>query len=240
MIKPVQRYSILRLSSTNQPTNRKKQMPITKPTIETDAYLDEDTETATPKVGTTVQKGWDAFDAIAVQSDSEFPTDFKFSEEPVLIKFLEDQPFAVYEQHWIERPKGKKSFVCIGDNCPLCDVLGDMPRGKFAFNVLVLSGASQGVQILTAPPTLARLVKKSNEDDRKGPLSKEFWEVSRMGTGPTTNFTLNFVRGRDLAEEWKLSSDAVQELVAAAVPFTAEVIRETPRSEMLEVARSVA
>ena len=70
-------------------------MPITKPTIETDAYLDEDTETAIPKVGTTVQKGWDAFDAIAVPSDSEFPTDFKFSEEPVLIKFLEDQPFAV-------------------------------------------------------------------------------------------------------------------------------------------------
>jgi len=43
-----------------------------------------------------------------------------------------------------------------------------------------------------------------------------------------------------MAEEWKLDSAAVQELVAAAVPFTAEVIRETPRSEMLEVARSVA
>jgi hypothetical protein len=215
-------------------------MPITKPTIETDAYLDEDSETATPKVGTTVQQGWDAFDAIAVRSETEFATDFKFSEEPVLIKFLEDQPFAVYQQHWIERPKGKKSFVCIGDDCPLCDILGDIPRGKFVFNVVVLSGPSQGVQIMTAPPTLARLIKKSNEDDRKGPLSKEFWEVSRMGTGPTTNFTLNFVRGRDLAEEWKLSTDAVQELVAAAVPFTAEVIRETPRSEMLEVARSVA
>ena len=69
---------------------------------------------------------------------------------------------------------------------------------------------------------------------------KEFWEISRLGMGPTTQYTLNFVRGRDLAEEWKLSSDAVAETVAAAVPFTAEVIRETPRSEMLEVARSVA
>jgi hypothetical protein len=215
-------------------------MPITKPTIETDAYLDEDSETATPKVGTTVQKGWDAYDAIAVQPEGDYPTDFKFSEEPQLIKFLEDQPFAVYEQHWIERPKGKKSFICIGESCPFCDILGDQPRGKFAFNVLVLSGDTQGIQILTAPPTLARLIKKSNDDERKGPLSKEFWEISRMGTGPTTNFTLNFVRGRDLAEEWKLGADAVNELVAAAVPFTAEVIRETPRSEMLEVARSVA
>jgi hypothetical protein len=215
-------------------------MPITKPTVEADSYLSEDTEDAMPKVGTTVQQGWDAFDSLVQENSSEFPTDFKFSDEPQLVKFLEDQPFASYEQHWIERPKGKKSFVCIGDTCPMCDIIGDKPRGKFSFNVLVLSGDVQGVQILTAPPSLARQIKKAHDDERKGPLSKEFWEVSRLGSGPTTQYTLNFVRGRDLAEEWKLSSDAVQELVAAAVPFTAEVIRETPRSEMLEVARSVA
>jgi hypothetical protein len=215
-------------------------MPITKPSVDADTYLAEDSEDAMPKVGTTVQQGWDAFDSLVQENTSEFPTDFKFSDEPQLVKFLEDQPFASYEQHWIERPKGKKSFVCIGDACPLCDVLGDKPRGKFSFNVLVLSGDVQGVQILTAPPSLARQIKKAHDDERKGPLSKEFWEISRLGTGPTTQYTLNFVRGRDLAEEWKLSSDAVQELVVAAVPFTAEVIRETPRSEMLEVARSVA
>jgi hypothetical protein len=215
-------------------------MPITKPSVDADNYLAEDSEDAMPKVGTTVQQGWDAFDSLVQENSSEFPTDFKFSEEPQLVKFLEDQPFASYEQHWIERPKGKKSFVCIGDACPLCDVLGDKPRGKFSFNVLVLSGDVQGVQILTAPPSLARQIKKAHDDERKGPLSKEFWEISRLGTGPTTQYTLNFVRGRDLAEEWKLSQDTVNELVAAAVPFTAEVIRETPRSEMLEVARSVA
>jgi hypothetical protein len=215
-------------------------MPITKPTVEADSYLSEDSEDVMPKVGTTVQQGWDAFDSLVQENSSDFPTDFKFSESPQLVKFLEDQPFASYEQHWIERPKGKKSFVCIGEACPLCDVLGDKPRGKFAFNVLVLSGESQGVQIMTAPPSLARQIKKAHDDERKGPLSKEFWEVSRLGSGPTTQYTLNFVRGRDLAEEWKLSTDDVQELVAAAVPFTAEVIRETPRSEMLEVARSVA
>jgi hypothetical protein len=215
-------------------------MPITKPSVDADNYLAEDSEDAMPKVGTTVQQGWDAFDSLVQENSSEFPTDFKFSEEPQLVKFLEDQPFASYEQHWIERPKGKKSFVCIGESCPLCDVLGDKPRGKFSFNVLVLSGDVQGVQILTAPPSLARQIKKAHDDERKGPLSKEFWEISRLGTGPTTQYTLNFVRGRDLAEEWKLSQDTVNELVAAAVPFTAEVIRETPRSEMLEVARSVA
>ena len=215
-------------------------MPIAKPTQQAEDYLEVDSEDAQPKVGTTVQEGWDAFDTLIRSEGSDFPTDFKFSEEPVLVKFLQDQPFAVYEQHWIERPKGKKSFVCLGDSCPLCDVLGDKPRGKFAFNVLVLSGENQGVQILTAPPTFVRMIKKAHEDERKGPLSKEFWEISRMGVAALTTFTMNFVRGRDLAEEWKMNLDNVQELVAAAVPFTAEVIRETPRSEMLEVARSIA
>jgi len=224
-------------------------MPITQPSLQATDYvaeeldnsqLVEDGEDIQPKVGTTVQKGWDAVDALVQANSSEFPTDFRFSDESTLVKFLEDEPFATYEQHWIERPKGKRSFVCIGDTCPLCDVLGDKPRGKFSFNVLVLSGETQGVQILTAAPLLVRQLRKINEDDRKGPLSKEFWEVSRSGTGPTTVYTLNIVRGRDLTEEWKLNPDTVQETVAAAVPFTAEVIRETPRSEMLEVARSVA
>lgn len=216
-------------------------MPITKPAVDAADYLETDSEEIQPKVGTTVQEGWDAAEALLKVETTEFPTDFRFSEEPQLVKFLQDRPFATYEQHWIERPKGKKSFVCIGDGCPLCEILGDKPRGKFAFNVLVLSGETQGVQVLTAPPSLARQIKKAHDDERKGPLDREFWEISRMGTGPTTQYTLNFVRGRDLAEEWKLSLDNVKELVANAEAFSAEdVVRETPRSELLEIARSIA
>ena len=216
-------------------------MPITKPAVNAENYLDEDSADLQPKVGTTVQEGWDAAEALLKVENTEFPTDFRFSEEPQLVKFLQDRPFATYEQHWIERPKGKKSFVCIGDGCPLCEILGDKPRGKFAFNVLVLSGETTGVQVLTAPPSLARQIKKAHDDERKGPLDKEFWEISRLGTGPTTQYTLNFVRGRDLAEEWKLNLENVTELVATAVPFTADdVVRETPRSELLEIARSIA
>ena len=218
-------------------------MPITKPAVATADYLDEDSETIQPKVGTTVQKGsWAAVDSIVSAtpaSAGDYPTEFKFSEEPTLVKFMEDEPFAIYEQHWIERPKGKKSFVCLGDGCPLCEILGDKPRGKFAFNVVVLSGDVQGRQILTAPPTLVRQLRKVNEDDRRGPLSREFWEISRMGTGPTTSYNLSYVKGRDLNEEWNLDPNSVQELVATAVPYTAEVIKETPRSELLDIARSV-
>ena len=216
-------------------------MPITKPQVGAEDYLDEDTPEMPAKVGTTVQEGWEAAEALLTTETTEFPTDFKFSEEPQLVKFLQDRPFATYEQHWIERPKGKKSFVCMGEGCPLCEILGDKPRGKFAFNVLVLSGEETKVQVLTAPPSLARQIKKAHDDERKGPIDKEFWEISRLGTGPQTQYTLNYVRGRDLAEEWKLKLEDVTALVAEAEPFSAdEVVRETPRSELLEIARSLA
>ena len=214
-------------------------MSITNPTVNAASYLDVDNEDATPKVGTTVQSGWDSADALLRQDTTEFPTDFKFSEEPQLIKFLEDGPFRVYEQHWIERT-GKKSFVALETDDPFTDLLGSKPRARFAFNVIALSGDTHTVQILTAPPSFARQIRRAHEDERKGPLSKEFWEVSRMGNGPTTQYTLNYVRGRDLEEEWNLSLESVNAIIKDAVCFTPDVIKETPREEMLKIAREVA
>lgn len=222
-------------------------MPISKPKVNANDFEDkehlvDDSETIKPKVGTTVQSGWDSFDEMInkASTSSDYPTDFKFTEEPVLVKFLEDAPFKTYDQHWIDRPKGKRSFICLGDDCPLCDILGDKPRPKLAFNVLVLSGETKGLQILTAPPMLGRQLRKVHDDDRKGPLSREFWELSRSGTGPQTVYTLNFVRGRDLEEEWGLDLSEVKDMVNNTTPYDADVIRETPEDELLEVARSVA
>ena len=130
---------------------------------------------------------------------------------------------------------------CLGDECPLCNLLGDKPRGKFVFNILVLSGDTPVTQVLTAAPTFARQLRKAAEDERRGPLSKEFWEVSRSGQGPQTTYSLNYVRGRDLAEEWKLDLDTVNASASSAKKFTeSQVVRNTPRSELLELARSLA
>lgn len=215
-------------------------MPISTPSANADTYLDEDNEDVAPKVGTTVQEGWDAAEAIMVQKQSgDYPVDLKFDSDPALIKFLDTPPLS-YFQHWIERPKGRKSFTCIGDDCPLCDILGDTPRRKTAFQVYVLSGENQGLQILTAVPTLYRLIKKANEDDRKGPIGREYWAVSRTGTGKETLYSLDYVRSRDLEEEWNLDPEKVKELVASATPWRSEqVVRNEDRSDLLEVARSL-
>jgi len=221
-------------------------MSISAPQVNAESYLTPDDENAQPKVGTTVQSGWEAASKIlkASSKDGDYPNDLKVSEESQLIKFIGDGPFRVYEQHWIDRSSGKRSFVCIAasdaQGCPLCDILGDKPRGKFAFTVLVLSGEVQKTMILTAPPTLFRQIKAAHEDPKRGPLNKFYYSISRQGTGPTTTYTLERVRSTDLIEDWDLDPARVEELVAQATPFLPNVIWDTPRSELLEVARSIA
>lgn len=212
-------------------------MPIARPAANAATYLDEDTEDMAPKVGTTVQSGWENSD-VMTSKNSDFPSDLKFTDEPTLIKFLDGPYF--YQQHWIERPKGRKSFTCIGESCPLCNVLGDEPRSKAAFNVLVMSGGDEGLRVLNAVPTLFRLIKKAHEDDRKGPINREYWAVSRAGTGKETLYSLDYVRSRDLDEEWGINPDDAKDLVAAAEPWPVDkIVRQESASELLEVARSL-
>jgi hypothetical protein len=212
---------------------------INTPTYQADEYLDEEYEDVAPKHGTTVQAGWEAAERmLKPKASGDYPNDFRFSEEQQLVRFLDNAPFATYEQHWIERD-GKKSFVCLKDECPLCTIVGDKPRGKFAFNVLVISESTPTVQILTAPPTLARQLRAANDDPRRGPLNKYFWAISRQGSGPQTTYTLDRVRASDLAEEWSLDPESIIAQAEAATKYGPETISITPRSELITIARSL-
>jgi hypothetical protein len=213
---------------------------VTKPAVEAEDYLEEESEDATPKHGTTVQAGWGAADAALKpkRESGDYPTDFRFSDQQQLVRFLENEPFAVYEQHWIER-EGKKSFVCLGDDCPLCTILGDKPRAKFAFNILVLSDEAPNLQILTAPPTFARQLRAANDDPRRGPLTKYYWAISRQGSGPQTTYTLDRVRGTDLAEEWDLDPEAIEKVATSSTSYEQDAIYINEQAELLQVARSL-
>ena len=216
---------------------------VNNPTAQADDYLVEDSVDAKPKHGTTVQAGWGAADAFLNKpknSDSKFATDFKFSDQAQLVRFLDDEPFMVYEQHWIDRTEGRRSFVCLGDECPLCTIAGDKARPKFAFNVIVLSNEEPEIQIMTAPPTLARLLRAANDDPRRGPLTKFYWTLARLGTGRDTQYTLERVRATDLAEEWELDSEDIDAIAATATRYDSSAVYVSPREELLTVARTIA
>jgi hypothetical protein len=224
------------------PTKKDNNM-INRPILDAEDYLIDDEPTARPKHGTTVQSGWAAADSFlkrkASNSDSKYASFVKFSEQGVLVRFLDDEPFKVYEEHWVDRTEGKRSFICLGDECPLCTIAGDHPRPKFAFNVVVLSDEEPTTQILIAVPTLARLLQSAHEDAKKGPLSRYFWEIKRLGMGRDTQYTLERVRATDLAEEFELDPDDVAEIVANASRYDESAIPASPREELLTIARGL-
>lgn len=222
------------------PTKKETQIMINTPTVQADDYLVEDAVDAAPKHGTTVQAGWDAAAAFLKSKDksSAYPTNFKFSGQAQLVRFLEDGPFLVYEQHWIDR-EGRKSFVCLGDDCPLCNIAGDKPRARFGFNVVSLSEETPEVQIMDVPKTMVQLLLSANDDPRRGPLTKYYWSVSRLGTGRETQYTLDRVKATDLAEEWGLDAENVDAIVSKSVKYDEKALYVSPREELLEIARAI-
>ena len=215
-------------------------MTINQPTVDAELYL-EDSVDATPKHGTTVQAGWGAAAAFLKPkpSESKFATNFKFSEEPALVRFLQDGPFHAYEEHWIDRTEGRRSFVCLGDTCPLCTIAGDKPRPKFVFNVLAVSDEEPTVQILTTATTLFKQLQAANEAPTKGPLTKYYWALSRLGIGRETQYVVDRVKSTDLAEEWELDPATIEKAVASAKLYDASTIFVSPREELIELARTI-
>lgn len=214
---------------------------INEPEIDANDYFIEDDVDVAPKHGTTVQAGWAAVGTAGKtkRASGDYPTDFKFTESARLIRFLEDEPFAVYKQHWVDRSEGRRSFVCTGAECPLCSIAGDTPRPKVAFNILVVSDEEANVQILTASTSLARQLQAAHEDPRRGPLGKYYWAVSRIGKGLETSYTIDRVRATELAEEWELDAEELNTVAANADRYDASSIFVAPHEEMVKVARQL-
>jgi hypothetical protein len=206
--------------------------------------LADDSPTAVPADNAAIQSGWGAA-AVALdkKASGDYPTEMKLDENLTLIRFLENAPFSVYYQHWIER-EGKKSFVCLqtpdgSGDCPLCDIVGDKPRPKFAFNVVVCSKGAPSVQVLTASSSLARQIQGANEDPQRGPLTDYYWGIARRGTGPKTTYAFERYKARDLEEDWKLVPSALDAFAESATKYDKSIVYVTPLAELLTIARAL-
>ena len=183
-----------------------------------------------------IRSGWGAVDTLK-QEDANYAVRLKTGNDPVLIKFLQDAPYASWRQHWVNRT-GQKSFVCregIDDrDCPLCDA-GNRPRPLFAFNVLLLErGEEQALRSYEAGTRDIATLRNFNDDARQGPLSKHYWAVSRSGTGPQTQYNHLLIKERDLSDEWgitPLTSEILES--AASKAYDADIMRISSYDEMV-------
>lgn len=187
---------------------------------------------------TLVRGGWGSVDAVK-NADSPFAQRLKVTDDPQIIKFLNDEPYASWRQHWVER-QGQKSFVCIADfdekGCPLCDA-GSRPSIRIAFNVaLLIPGEDPVLKSYEVGPRVIDQLKNFHTDPRTGPLSKHFWAVSKTGKGATTATAHQPVKERDL-EEWGLEvidQSTIDGLISKA--YTADIISIPSRKDLLDVA----
>ena len=207
------------------------------------SYLADDID-ARPSQATatssSVQSGWDAAGSLSTSGD--FPTEVKFEENKhQVFKFLDENgPFAIYKQHFLkQKTSGKRSYVCIGANCPLCVKLEDRPENKRAFTVVTLN-SPEGMQrqMLISGARLYQALHAAHYSPQ-GPLTKGYWAVVRIGKGPQTNYTVTPIKERDLDEDWSLDAAAAAKVVEASDVYIRGLIKEHSFEELDEIADSL-
>lgn len=209
------------------------------PTTDEFSTMNVDDRPATP-TSNAVQSGWDAAEKLTTAS-GDYPTEFKFNDgEFTVVKFIDQNgPFAIYKQHFLQQKTvGKKSYVSLGPNDPLCTKLGSKPEDKRAFTIAVITPSGVTRQMLIASPRLYKTLH-SAEFSPQGPLTKNYWALSRTGKMQQTVYHLQSIKSRDLLEDWGINPEVAEAEVAKIEPYTRSVIKEHTWEELDEIANSL-
>ena len=190
---------------------------------------------------TAIQSGWAAAESLSTPA-GDYPVEFKFTEGSYqVVKFLdEDGPFAIYRQHFLsQKTEGKRSYISLGANDPLCVKLGSKPEEKRAFSIINLSAAGgPRREMLIASPRLFKTLHAAHFSPQ-GPLTKNYWALSRTGKMQTTTYHVNPVKPRDLMEDWQIDEAAAEKAVATFKPYTRADLKEPTWEELETIANSL-
>ena len=177
--------------------------------------------------------GWGAHHRNKAET-SNYPNKLELHADPALVRFLDDEPLVSYKQHWIER-KGKKSFYCIGKDCPLCN-MGDKPRVKNIFNVVRLDEGSPVNLVLETGPRLTDILESKS---RKTSLSRAYWGIAMHGKAGNTNFDVAMVKERDLEDDF--DAQPLDPVIFKKLKTTKwkkeDVVQIHTRKELAEIAK---
>jgi hypothetical protein len=191
--------------------------------------------------GRVIKRGWGAAEQ-TIAAGSPFSQGLKLSDKPVLVKFLESEPYASFRQHWLEK-EGQKSYTCLADidpkGCPLCDA-GHRASARFSFNVALLDaeGGEPLLRSYDVGPRVIDQLKNLHQDPRMGPLDKHYYAISRTGKKSTSVTSHNPVRARDFADDWSGYKELTDEDMATLkkTAYTQDIVQLNPRKVLLTVA----
>lgn len=219
----------------------------TKPALRDEDGMDEfRTETTsnrvTKEVDLPIKPGWSRQQRPRSQNTTQVPR-FVVPEdgEEVLIKFLDDMPFAPIYQHWLATSNGRRAYTCLGfETCPLC-ARGDKAKASDWFNIVVL-GDTPELRVWIASPDPSAAIEDMATGKRTSPINKPglYFAVSKKkGTNGFFSYTLLPVKEAELEEDWgtKPLSD-MQVTQFNKEKFDSSVVRMHTISELTEAARN--
>lgn len=187
-----------------------------------------------------IRRGWGAAQKVQ-EATTPYAQRLKITEDTQIIKFIEDEPYASFRTHWVER-EGQKSFICLSNHpegCPLCKA-GLRASSKFAFNVALLTDSEDpDIRSMEVGVRLIDQLRNYHNDPRQGPLSKHYWAISRTGKGAQTQTLLQLVRERDL-EEFNLKGLSDETMSALRnKSYTSDIIQVPSHTDLLEIASEI-
>jgi hypothetical protein len=206
---------------------------------------EEDDEDEALAVAAPINSGWTAGQKV-MDSSSDYAQVLKLETNIQIIKFTEDQPYANYRRHWVDRmtAKGsqKRAYTCletVGKTCPLCSI-GDRPQAVSAFNV-VLVGDDGQVMLKTwdVGARLFNVLKAYANDPKIGPLSKGYFAVSKTGVKQNTQMNVIPVRENALSEDYDITPPTPAELKAAG-RYDASIIQIPKKTDLEEIAQEIS
>jgi hypothetical protein len=221
-----------------------------KPSMETETA--ESTTEATPRrsrvtkeAGSSpISSGW-SVDRRSPVTKGDKPDKFTVSDdgEESLIAFLESTPFASFFQHWILVDSRRQPRVCLGDDCPLCDI-GDRPKSADYFNVILITSDEPKLQVWYATADPAAAIKERADNKRTSPLNKPglYFAVSkRKAKNDFFTYSVDPVKEDELEADWgvlAITDEQISKLAEGA--YTAEIVKVHSKSELRELAGKLA
>lgn len=195
----------------------------------------------TKEVDLPIKPGWSRQQRPRSQNATQIPR-FTVPDdgEEVLIKFLEEMPFAPIFQHWIMTDNGRRAYTCAGfETCPLC-ARGDRAKASDWFNIVVLGDTPElKVWIASADPSSA--IEERASGKRTSPLSKQglYFAVSkRKGANGFFSYSVDPVREDELEADWGVKPLSSTDIATfSKQKFDSTAVRVHTISELTEAAR---